>query len=156
MYYHRGGNCANNSHENEKLPNICVVGGCSNVANIGDGGGGEVDDMFWEAKIFKIARRKTFSRKFSTFSADKSFFLNFAIPPRQGPLPASWAPRTPPVGTALIATFARNIPGTKYKSEKYLNALQHFAQINPRARSAGKHQIQILISNFSLFGKIIL
>ena len=31
------------------------------------------------------------------------------------------------------------MPGTKYKSEKYLNALQHFAQINPRARSAGKH-----------------
>ena len=33
MYYHRGGNSANKSHENEKLPNICVVGGCSNVTD---------------------------------------------------------------------------------------------------------------------------
>ena len=33
MYYHRGGNSANKSHETEKLPNICVVGGCSNVTN---------------------------------------------------------------------------------------------------------------------------
>jgi hypothetical protein len=33
MYYHRGGNSANKSHETEKLPNICVVGGCSNVTD---------------------------------------------------------------------------------------------------------------------------
>jgi hypothetical protein len=31
MYYHRGGNSANKSRETEKLPNICVVGGCSNM-----------------------------------------------------------------------------------------------------------------------------
>jgi hypothetical protein len=31
MYHHRGGNSANKSHETEKLPNRCVVGGCSNI-----------------------------------------------------------------------------------------------------------------------------
>ena len=37
MYYHGGGNSANKSHETEKLPNICVVGGCSNVTDIEKG-----------------------------------------------------------------------------------------------------------------------
>ena len=31
MYYHRGGNSANKSRETEKLPDICVLGGCSNI-----------------------------------------------------------------------------------------------------------------------------
>jgi hypothetical protein len=37
MYYHRGGNSANKSRETEKLPNICVVGGCSNVTDTDKG-----------------------------------------------------------------------------------------------------------------------
>ena len=37
MYYHRGGNSANKSRETEKLPNICIVGGCSNVTDIEKG-----------------------------------------------------------------------------------------------------------------------
>jgi hypothetical protein len=33
VYYHREGNSANKSHENEKMPNRCVVGSCSNVTD---------------------------------------------------------------------------------------------------------------------------
>ena len=59
----------------------------------GEGGGVEVDVIFWKTKVPEIFRKTTFFKKFPKFSAKKSSFLkNFAIPACQSPLPASWAP----------------------------------------------------------------
>jgi hypothetical protein len=57
--------------------------------NVGEGGS---TIFFSKTKVLKIFR-KTNSRIFQHFQPTiPSFFLNFAIPPGQGPLPASWAP----------------------------------------------------------------
>ena len=60
--------------------------------NVRDGGEGR--RYFFENKSSRNLSQN-FQRR------NPSFFKNFAIPACQGPLPASWAPHTPPGGTAL-------------------------------------------------------
>jgi hypothetical protein len=82
--------------------------------------GGGVDDIFSENKSSQNLSQNIFPEIFKIFSQQiLQIFENFAIPQRQGPLPASWAPLFyffwggcyPPGGTALIkGWFGVDIP----------------------------------------------